>query len=80
MIIAVESICHSGQLDVLTFDSAVIFYDGAASLSSLRLYLRSSGRFVVACLSWNGAEMNVEKIHDGKSRETVVLYTPSLGM
>ena len=74
-----QRLLRTSQLDVLTFDSAVIFYDGAASFSSIRLYLRSSNRLVLVRLSWKGAELVVEKIHDGKSRDKVVLYTPGRG-
>jgi hypothetical protein len=48
----------AGQLAELTFASAVLFHNGDG-FSSIRLYLRSSARFLVARITWVGAETRV---------------------
>ena len=51
------------RLTELTFDAAVLFH-GREGLSSIRLYLRSSARFLVARISWVVAETVVEVLAD----------------
>jgi hypothetical protein len=53
----------TGQLAELTFDSAVIFHNGG-SLTSIRLYLHSSTRFLVARIHWVAGETRVEILAD----------------
>jgi hypothetical protein len=53
----------AGQLAELTFDSGVLFHN-REGLSSIRLYLRSSARFLVARIHWVGAETRVEILAD----------------
>jgi hypothetical protein len=53
----------AGQLAELSFDSAVMFH-GREGLSSIRLYLRSSARFVVARIYWVGAGTRVDVLAD----------------
>jgi len=55
----------TGQLAELTFDSAVLFH-GREGLTSIRLYLRSSTRFLVARIHWVGAEARVEMLADNE--------------
>ena len=55
----------TAQLAELTFDSAVLFH-GRDGLSSIRLYLRSSTRFLVARIHWVGAETQVEVLADNE--------------
>ena len=54
-----------GQLAELTFDSAVMFH-GRDGLSSIRLYLRSSARFVVTRIHWAAGETRVEMLADNE--------------
>lgn len=53
----------TGRLADLTFDSGVLFH-GREGLSSIRLYLRSSARFLVARIHWVEAETRVEMLAD----------------
>jgi hypothetical protein len=53
----------AGQLAELTFDSAVLFHN-RDGLSSIRLYLRSSARFLVARIHWVEGETRVEMLAD----------------
>jgi hypothetical protein len=57
----------AGRLSELTFDSAVLFH-GRNGLSSIRLYLRSSERFLVARITWVGAKTRVEILADCECR------------
>jgi hypothetical protein len=45
------------------FDSAVLFH-GREGLSSIRLYMRSSARFVVARIHWVDGKTRVEILAD----------------
>ncbi len=52
-----------GCLQELLFDSAVLFH-GKKGLSSIRIYLRSSGRLLIVSVSWPGREAVVEILAD----------------
>src|SRR5262245_38613849 len=51
------------RLQNLAFDAGVVFH-GRDGLSSIRVYLRSSSRFLVARIHWVGAEAQVEILAD----------------
>ena len=57
----------TGQLAELTFDSAVLFH-GREGLTSIRLYLRSSARFLVARIHWVEGATRVEMLADNEHR------------
>jgi hypothetical protein len=64
-----DMLLAKGKLVQLTFDSGVVFH-GRHGFSSVRLYLRSSTRFLVVRIRWVTEGFEIEVLRDREQAKT----------